>query len=257
MGHSRYDSLPKTKQWRDVLEAFTRFDSTDEELISSTLRAAESGLRGSQNDPYLSSSCWLLLQLPLLASSNKLEDWLETTGGSSTGEPRRDLLTGARKFFDQLGTLTPRRNILSETARLSFFETLTTAFKDANLVLFGSAQEEVRKALARYASPDGFQLLVGSFFKAFLNRSLSNLIEKELPNHVGVSEPFSTSEDTRAFEKALHEYCQEATALLADYSRDWYAKHAIHERPNEKATRAFAAYAVKKLLEEFERESVE
>lgn len=257
MGHSRYDSLPKTKRWREVVESFSRLESTPQELISATLRAAKRGLSESQNDPFIHSSCWLLLQLPLIARLGKLEEWLEEIGAPSTGDARRDVLGGARRFFDKLSTRTPPQNILSETARLAFLETLSVAFKLSNLVLFGAEKEEVRKSLSRYASPDGYRQLISRFFRAFLKRSLGNFIDKEISNHVGISERFSTQEEAQVFDQELDEYSKESTVLLEDYSHDWYAKNVIHGRAEQATSRAFATYAVKKLLEELERERLQ
>ncbi|HKZ52136.1 MAG TPA: hypothetical protein VJ085_02525 [Candidatus Acidoferrales bacterium] len=202
-------------------------------------------------------SCWLLLTLPLLARSDQLDQWLREVGTPPGGDYKRDLLTGTRKFLDQAATRTPLRNIFSETARLAFFETLATAFNQSNLVLFGAEPEQVRKSLSRYASPEGFQTLAETFFRAYLKRSLANVLEKEIPNHHGIAERFAGANDTRELEESLNAYCAETTALLSQYARDWYAKNAIHRQPTEGRTRAFAAYAVEKLVEDLVREQAQ
>jgi hypothetical protein len=257
MGHSRYDSLPKSKQWSQLIEAFSRLASIPQELVQQTSRAAEKQLLGTRDDPFVSTACWLLVQIPTLARKNALDEWIREQAPTSTGDYRRDIGSAARRQMERAAAKNPPRSIFSETAKLAFFETLASAFKEANLVLFGADKEEVRKALSRYATPEGFQVLARSFFKAYLQRSLGNFLEKELPNHLGIAERFAQARDAAAVQETLAGYCQEATALLSQYSRDWYAKNVIHAKPSETTAKGFAAYAVQKLVEDLPRERIQ
>ena len=64
MGHHRLSTLPKTRNWQDIVDMLEA-DASVAEISQKTANALDNQLEKVKNDPLIARSLWLLMQLPL------------------------------------------------------------------------------------------------------------------------------------------------------------------------------------------------
>lgn len=256
MGQSRYGPLPRTRNWRRVVELLDRGSSVHtEDIALAALRAARAKISSQRNNPVLSHCISLLVQLPLAAKGNNLAEFLEELGipRDASGSPA-NLLAGLSSHLSRFSFEKPHLSALSEIIPLAFKETFSRILSQPTLHLFGLSAEEIRSTLRRYSDGAGFAEGVSVFFGSFLRRSLLYFLSKEVGNHVGPAAGFEDAAALEQFEEATRKYCQERATILSEFAADWHGKHVWKGEHSEERVRGFVAVCLRKLLEELQVE---
>jgi hypothetical protein len=138
----------------------------------------------------------------------------------------------------------------SEIALLSLREVLSDAIAQRATALFGSDLEKVQSACRYYATPTRFGALSRRFFAAFLYRTLTFFVSKEIHRHVGPGKRFHQLSDAKEFEHALRLWCSERARIIESFAGGWTSKEEHEGGVDRRDAQRFVAVAVGKLASE-------
>ena len=121
--------------------------------------------------------------------------------------------------------------------------------------LFSPTPEEVRLALARLTSRDGFGGLAREFFARLTHRYLDYYLSRELSNHVGPGRSLPTIADHAEFRNAIDLHCREASRIVESFAGAWYGKAQFEGGITPDKARRFAFVALRKVVSELKQRS--
>lgn len=247
MGHLQSLSLPKTAKWKTVVDLIDAGRSVPE-VVAAAIRAAETSTRQATKDPAFRVVAELLVTLPLNARGPGFRDFLDERGISSGSLP--DLLVGLSRELDR----TPATSDLGEMARLAYVKALGVELEARLPSLFEPSPEDIRTALGRLASGQGFAGLSRQFFAELTRRTLAYYLSRELARHTGEGRRFADDRGRVEFERALAAHTWQAAGIVSEFAAGWYGKTMWQgDGPTSEKIANFSAYAFKKLRDELAR----
>jgi hypothetical protein len=250
MGHSRLGVLPKTRDWKAVVQLLREGAAVDE-IAAASAKAAESSLPDLAREETLVRSLWLLTQIPRAARSADFVGALRHLDLHPGRDPGLiDIVTAVIESVDRHVARAGRRTDFGEIAQRAAAETLATLAARELPGLFGADAEDVRRAVGKFATVRNFGFLARDFFARLTRRHLEYYLGRELANHIGPGERFDSLGQERAFGSALELHCIEAARIVEDFSADWYSKAVFEDRLTPEATARFAAVAFDKIQRE-------
>jgi hypothetical protein len=253
VGHVRLGTLPKTRKWRQVIELLE--GGADAEAVArASSDAAESALARAANDPALVQTFWLLTQIPLAARKEHFAPELRRLGLQVGDQPLLlDIVSALTDAVDRQAMAVGRRSDLGEMAQLSASETLAMLPGRDLPGLFGASGNDAKLAIGKYAATRQFGALAREFFARLTKRHLDYYVSRELSNHVGPGERFSTLRDHGAFDAALDVHCREASSIVQDFAGGWFSKRTFGGTLTPQETGRFIRVALKKIQSELRR----
>ena len=221
MGHRRLGELPKTRNWRRVVELL-RATNNPATIADATSRAAERGLNLAKTDKGVAHVVFMLMRAVWSAREEKFHEALVDMG---MPVPKTASLLDVVGAFDDVLDKSLRRaghrTDLAEMARYSAVQALTDICRSETGSLFGVAIQDTQKALKKYATPEYFGTVGQNFFGKFLYRFLDYHLSRELPNHIGPGKQFSTVSDCEEFKNALSLHCQQTARIVKEFAGCW------------------------------------
>jgi hypothetical protein len=253
MGHKRLGTLPRTKNWQQVVDSFAGGGSVGEIAAASSV-AAEGALHRALDDPALIQSFWLLTQLPLAARRSDFTQRLGELGLAVGANPQLFEIIGAFSgAIDAYSRAVAQRSDLGEMSQLAATESLSVTVGRSLPGLFGSTSADVQRAIGRLATTKQFGDLARDFFARLTRRHLEYYLSRELSNHVGPNGRLASIADHSAFNTELDQHCREVATIVRGFSGDWFSK-ANHEGGITRNQAAdFIALALKKISGELRR----
>lgn len=141
-----------------------------------------------------------------------------------------------------------------ELVKAALLESLSVQLQEKLPSLFEPTPQEIRSALAGFASGDRFALLARDFFARLTHRSLDYFLSRELANHTGADGRFATDAERAAFQQALAQHAVEASRIVQEFAGGWYGKTVWQKQAlDQDAINGFTRYAFKKLRDELGR----
>ncbi|CUH42637.1 hypothetical protein RUM4293_01525 [Ruegeria atlantica] len=254
MGHIRLGTLPRSRKWREVVDLIAT-DAPVEEIAEAAADASDKDLKRASRDPRFQFVSDLLVRLPLLARAPGFENALVDLGidrselNSVTG-----LLAGLERVVDRNSFDLRGSSDAGELAKAALLESLSVQMRDRLPTLFEPTPQEIRNALASFASGDTFAGLARDFFARLTYRSLDYYLSRELANHTGEDRRFSNDAQRVAFQQALAQHTFEVSRIVEEYAGGWYGKTVWQKQALDRdAIDKFTAYAFKKMRSEFGR----
>lgn len=251
MGHIRLGPLLATKRWRDVIAALEGGGNVSEIAASATL-AAEGGLKIAAVDPLVLYSLSLLTEIPLAARGPDYVRDLQALGLNVSSAPSLIELTSAlSQAVDAKALKIGERSDLGEIGQMAAIESVNRIVGAALPSLFGPTAEDVRHAVGRLASGNGFALLARCFFAQVTERTLNFYLSRALPDHVGPAARFDDDAARVRFSNDIARHCWEAAEIVEKFSGGWYGKAVYQEgglTPDK--IKGFSAYALQKMRRE-------
>ena len=123
----------------------------------------------------------------------RFEDALADLGaGDQAGNSVTSLLAGLSTSIDQNAFETGRSSDAGELARSAFLESLSVQLRNRLPSLFDPTPQEIRKAMASFASGQNFAVLARDFFARLSYKSLDYYLSRErcdAPNREAESQP--------------------------------------------------------------------
>ena len=255
MGHVRLGRLPQTRSWQRVVGLLGVAAPADL-IASATAAAAERAIGRAASDPALTHTIWLLTQLPLAARTPDFPAALRALGLEIDTPPTFLGVIGA--FTDAVDREAVRvggRTDLGELTQQAAADTLTAVAGQVLPSLFSPTPEEVRRALARLTSHDGFGGLAREFFARLTHRYLDYYLSRELSNHVGPGRSLATIADHADFKNAIDLHCREASRIVEAFAGTWYGKTQFEGGITPDKARRFAFVALRKVVSELKQRS--
>jgi hypothetical protein len=250
MGHQRLGSLPRSREWQQVIALISE-GANVETIAAATSRAAETSMVDASADPAVRYAFWFLTQIPLAARQDDFEPALRRLGMKVDPHPSLpEITSGMMDAIDGAVSRLRARNDFSEMAQLCAAESLSAVAGSEIRDLFGTTSESVKSALAGLATVKQYSVLARDYISRLARRHLNYFLSRALSVHVGTGQRFSSVREHRSFEEALDLHCREATRIIKEFSGEWFSKH-IHEGgiDQEKAGR-FVHAAFQKVREE-------
>jgi hypothetical protein len=151
MGHQRLGTLPRSKEWRQVIALIA--DGEDVGAIAAaTARAAERSMIVASDDPIVRHAFWLLSQIPLAARQPDFPSSLRRLGINVGGEPTLiEITTGMMLAIDRMAAKARHRSDLGEMTQLCAAESLSAVAGRELPDLFGATHTVIRSTLAALA----------------------------------------------------------------------------------------------------------
>ena len=255
MGHVRLGRLPKTYRWREVVDLLDASPQDVSTVVAATTVAAEKRLRALASDPSLSYCFWLLTRIAWASRSDRFRAELSDLRIDLSAD--ESVLTFISKVTDHVREELSQHSEsgpFSELASLALRRTLTETVGQQGPSLFGSSVEDLQAAFRTYSTRAQFGTLGRIFFGDFFARALRHFIDRELPNHVGVSEGLSGVAESVAFKEALDLYARQSARIVEEFAGSWYSKHNWESAGQISLDEAkgFTAVALRKLRMELQ-----
>jgi len=253
MGHTRLGDLPKTKQWKQVVEQLEKGAAT-EAIASATLAAAERGFKQAAHDTGFKYTFYLLTQITLAARQANFSQELSRLGMDIPGRPVLfEILSAFTKHIDTYLDKKRARTDISEMGQLAAVETLTERCAERSKRLFGMTSEEVQESIRELSTSKNFAVLARDFFSRFTYRYLNYFLSREVSKHVGPSRNFANIDEHTAFNEALAVHCRQCAVIVQNFAGGWYSKTAYETGITQQDAEGFVAVALKKLASELKR----
>jgi hypothetical protein len=253
MGHQHLLTLPRTREWRAVLDLLAGGGDLAS-IAAETSRAAQKSMIQASKDETVRQSFFLLCRIPLAAAgSDGFPDALRRTGLNVGDDP--DLIeigTATMEAIDRFTTSRGYRTDYGEIAQLAAVESLHAIVGRELNDLFG-AGERLRTAVAGFAKPNQFAVLARDFFARLTRRHLNFYLSRELAGHVGIGRLFPSLMEHEEFEVALDIHCREATRIIKEFSAAWFNKHVHEGGIDRDLAGGFVHVATGKIRDELER----
>ena len=124
MGHQRLGSLPRSREWQQVIALISE-GANVEAIAAATSRAAETSMVDASAYSAVRYAFWLMTQIPLAARQDDFEAALARLGVNVAPSPSlAEITSGMMDAIDRVSRLRAR-NDLSEMAQLCAAESLS------------------------------------------------------------------------------------------------------------------------------------
>lgn len=227
MGHQRMGRLPRTRQWRAVIELITA--GADPAIVAAgTTDAAEKSLKEASTNEVLRYAFWLLTQIPLAARTGNFGKNLQELG-LQVGDAPNLIEIGAAMLEAIDGvSYNPirQRDDVDEIASKVATESLVSIASRNGNNLFGAsyAANEALGSLRALSTDRQFGVLARDFFSRLIRSFLGYFLSRAVPEHVGTNQRFQSIRDHHAFDQALEQHCREASLIIRDFACEWFSK---------------------------------
>ena len=242
--------LPASRSWQEVVQLLDEA-APAEAVIAEAARAAQSSFRCAADDPVYVEAVRLLVALAQAGRTAEIRPSLRRQGlDLARSETLLDLLDAVSLHLDRTGRLEPGASDIAELARRALLATLHGRLQERMPGLFSEQLGDLANALRHFSDPVGFSDLSRSFFTRMTSETLAYWLERSLSARI------DDAARRDAFDAALGQFSAEATRIIREFSSGWFAKHAFRsDEAPERATRAFAAIAFKKINDELSRKT--
>ena len=247
MGHIRLGTLPRTRQWIQVLDLIGGGAGTPD-VAAATMDASLRGFISAAKDPGLVYTVWLLTQVPLAARSNDFTARLRKLGLAVTDSPSLMEVVGAfTGAVDAHLRRTGGRTDLGEMAQMAASEALAVLGTPANASLFETTASDVQQTIKSFSTSKQFSTLAREFFTRLSRKYLTYFLSRELSNYVAGDGRFSNIDRHAEFNQGLDLYCRQASRIIEEFSGGWFSKGNFEGRITQAKAAGFVHIAIKKL----------
>jgi len=252
MGHIRIGTLPATKRWKEVVGLITEGAEVSK-VAESTIHASELAFNKVHDDFAFREAVWLMTQFGVAGSKDNPAQHLDSLGIAVSGASSVvEVALAVAGELDRRIDASRRRSDFGEMAQRALISSITEHLQEKTPGLIPPTAGEIKARLGKLGKKKEFAQLSRSFFSKLTNQCLEYFLSKNLAAHVGEARRFATTEQLAQFEAALTKHCDEASAIVEDFSADWFSKNRFEgggEISREKAE-GFGWYALEKMRRE-------
>ena len=256
MGHERVGALPKTKQWKNVVNQIVSFENNASNIsgiAQSTLKNVRRQLDNIENDSGVRSAFSFLI---LLSLAGKRQDPIQFLLDNNVRISEKPTPLEISRCLNTWISTSIDSNEYSAVARSSAIDTIAE-WHDKNKsqqtnIFDASPHLEVWK---KAASASGFCEVARLFFSKFTERYLNYFLERT------ASASLSSIQDRERFGSELKKHVDqiskhsfETAKITQSFAAGWFTKNVINELPTEKKIKGFLNIAFGKLKSELLRE---
>lgn len=253
MGHLTLGTIPRSRNWRDVVTLLAQ-EAPDHSVIAASALAAERDLAGAMNDSGFVEAVRLLAMIPVAARADDFPTALRALDLEAGDAPLLpDLLAAVGHRLDHHAGSALRSDI-GELARRALLGTLTREIGGRLPGLFEAEPADLRAAAAALAKPPVFSEAARHFFTRLTTEALASWLDRTLSAQIGEGHRFTDVADRSAFDDALRQHAAEATRIIREFAGGWYGKTLWREGTiSARHAAGFAAIALRKIVAELKR----
>lgn len=258
MGHERVGLLPRTKQWRSIVEAIATVDPENTVQIATiannTLRAVQSRFREIHKDQGVQAAFAYLIAL---ATSH-----LPSSGGLSSVDTSLEYNPSpaviARGLMGWVHTNSESREYAAIASRAgvdSVVEWTRRQNEQGRLFENSKSASEIWQTASNARN---FRQIARLFFSRFTERYMRYFLEREASSALrSLSDREAFGRNLRAHIQEVSHHAFETSKITQSFAAGWYNNHARISRPSDSEIQGFLAVAFGKLQEELQRDTAE
>ena len=254
MGHIRLGQLPRTRKWRDVVELVAAGADVPQ-VANATIKAADSAFSFVNDDCGYNQAVWLMTQLGLAAKKENPLDYLRSQGvdiPNNTSLP--GIAVALTEALDNHSAANGGHSDLGELAQRALVDAVIQRMepKLRQQSLYNMQAEDTQRALSDLGKQKEFGQLSREFYSRLTNECMNYFLSQTLASNLGEGQRFPTTNQMAQFEDALSTHCREASAIVEQFSGEWFSKHCYEEQGDvsRESVRGFASWALKKMKDE-------
>lgn len=253
MGHSLLGALPRTREWRAVVELIAAGADVSQ-IAEATMIAAERAFSFVANDVGYNRAVWLLTQMGLAGRASDPLTYLREQGVDIPRDTSLPGVVAAISHALDTGSRHGELSDLGELAHRALVDAVTRRMepKLQQQTLFNMRAEDTQRALKSFSNEKEFGQLSRSFFSRLANECMRYFLSRTLATHLGDGQRFATTNQMAHFDDALSTHCHEASKIVEHYSSDWFSKHRYEENGDisRESIQGYASWALKKMTDE-------
>jgi len=250
MGHIRLGRLPDTKKWNRVVDLL-RSNAPLSLIAKFSMEASAVDFVNAINDPTLNYSFWLLTKLPIAARSDDFANELKGLRIDVGENPSLPEITAAiTDHLDAYNRQIGHRSDIGEMAQLAAVESITRLVGEKLPSLFEATSQDIQDSFRAFAKSQEFAHLGHEFFARFTHRYLYYYLSRELSNHVGPKQRFTTIENHSNFSRNFQSYCRKVSQSLLQSAGGWFGKETFSGGIDLEKSRRFVAIALNNIRKE-------
>lgn len=257
MGHERLGLLPKTKPWRDIVDAVTT--SADEprlvaQIAKSVLERVQDRFLRLAHDEANTRAFEFLIHLSIAARKTDPKGYLVDAGLRTTDDPTPLELTGAA--LNWIGATSDAEH--NNLAASALIDTIGKWYRNNAEVQHDLFKSRNNFAATWHRSGDGrgFCELAREFFSNYTERYLKYFLDREvtaaLPN-LKSRENFERNLSAHVEDISQHAF--ETARITQSFSAGWFNKFAREGIPSDREISYFLSRAFGKLASELTEEA--
>jgi hypothetical protein len=254
MGHLQPRSRPNTYRWQQVVDLL-QGEGDVSAIASASMVAAGAGLQRIGDDPGFIHTLTAIFKLVEAASSSDFEQSLRNAGFQIPEKVSLfDITSSFRAKVDTDLNRSRSRSDAAEIAQNAFSETLVGHVMTDSPSLFSETAESVQRSLRSHLTGVRFKGLMHEFFSSVTSRYLSYYLSRELSNHVGPGERFSSLGAHSDFDRVFDTFVRQTVSIADEFTPGWFGKARYEQRLDYDSVSRYSHVAFKKIRGEFARE---
>lgn len=252
MGHFHLGTLPKSREWKEVVRLLTDGAGADA-VAAASQKAADKAFERMTNDPGFEDAVFLLSQLAVAARKEDPAAHLAAHGLILPASPT--IFDIGLAVSNALDAKTRERGNLSDFAILAggaMLSSVTQHLKNVLGELVTPTGSEIHTALHNLGRDTQFGKLARTFFFRLAKDCQRHFLSKSLGAQIGDNRAFATTAQVSQFESALDKHAYEASEIVERFSREWFSKNYFTGNGiiSTKKTAGFGWRALSKIREE-------
>ncbi len=253
MGHTRLGTLPRSKDWREVVELIAG-GADISQVAEATIKAAEKAFSFVADDAGYNHAVWLLAQIGLAGHAKAPIDHLRQAGVDIPDNTSLPGIISALSDALETGSRNGKLSDLGELAHRALVDAVITRLepKLQQQSLFNMQAEDSQRALNEFRKDKEFAHLSREFYSRLTNETMRYFLSRTLASQLGDGQRFATTNQLSQFEDALAVHCREASRIVEQFSGEWFSKHRYEENKDisRESVQGFASWALKKMNDE-------
>jgi HEPN domain-containing protein len=259
MGHERIGRLPKTHQWRQIVEQIGRLSTSDieiAEIAGQTIKNVRSRLRSIEQDEGVKAAFKFLVMLSIASRSQNPEKELSSVGiRTPESITPLSLAKELHRWVAANGESLEYRQIAqgAATDAIAIWHNQNKATQARLFEPSDDPYDVWRKA----GNGRGFCELARIFFAKFTERYLNYYLEREASSALkSANKRAQFSEQIEDHVDKVSQHAFETAKITQSYSAGWFNKYAAQGIPDEQTIESFLSYAFGKIRDELQRGGV-
>lgn len=257
MGHERIGILPKTRQWRQVVQNISEFSFDNNniaDITQNTIRNVRSRFDQVHKDAGIQSAFEFFV---LLTAASKSKDPYNYLSRNGISVPKDFTPLQLSKSLNNWVSINKESYEYGAFAAQSAVDTISDwyRFKKSNQFSLFDTEENPFETWRKASNGAGFSDLARYFFTNFTQRYLKYFLEREASAYsssIEIRESFNSQLEKHVEEISKHAF--ETTKITQSFAAGWYNKNVKDEIPSRNKIAGFLSIAFGKLKGELLRE---
>lgn len=259
MGHERIGFLPKTKQWKAIVDQLADYGAGSDTIVQiadATLTCIRALYEKLPYEESLIKSVKFLALLSASANQPNQQSYLLQNGiFVDTQLSLFSILLSANKYIETTTDSLECTKIAKDSI-LQSIAAYQRTHTQHQISLFEDSDSA--SVWGNVGTGAAFCELARSFMAAFTDRQLKYFIERSAAsaiNDYSRLQTFSTGVTTQA--EAISHHAFETSKIMQSFAAGWFNNHAINQLPSDSEIVGFLKVSFGKMREEFRREADE